>query len=122
MNTNSVRGRIQEKLDAVTRRWWLYPLLLLLFFIRPYASEGYDPRESIDVMLQVFSNPLMYTFPALMPIAKAVPAVLIAGVMVLGNRMRRVFNGYVALLSVALACIHNTAPSHLSLSSIRHES
>ena len=84
-------------------------MLLLLLFIRPYASEGYDPRESIEVILQVFSNPLMYTFPALMPIAKAIPAVLIAGVMVLGNRMRRVFNGYVALLYVALACFQNTA-------------
>jgi len=109
MNTDSARERIQEKLDAVTKRWWLYPLLLLLFFIRPYASESYDPRETMDLILQVFSNPLIYTLPALMPIAKAIPAVLIVGVMVLGNRMRRVFNGYVALLHVALACFQNAA-------------
>ena len=109
MSAGFARERVQEKLDAVTRKWWLYLLLLLLLFIRQYASKGYDPRESADLTLQVLSKPLIYTFPALMPIAKAVPAVLIAGVMVLGNRMRRAFNGYVALLYVTLACFQNTA-------------
>jgi len=109
MNTNSTREKIQEKLDTVTRKWWLYPLLILLFFIRQYASKGYDPREWMDLMLQALSNPLIYTFPALMPIAKAIPAVLIVGVMIFGNKMRRAFNGYVALLYVALACFQNTA-------------
>jgi len=109
MNTNPVRERVQERLDAITGKWWLYPLLLLLFFIRPYASESYDPRETMDLILQVFSNPLLYTFPALMPIAKAIPAVLIVGVMVLGNKVRRVFNVYVALLYVVLACFQNAA-------------
>ena len=110
MNTNSARERIQKKLDAVTKKWWLYLLLLLLFFfVRPYATEGYEPRETMDLILQIFSKPLIYTFPALMPIAKAIPAVLVVSVMVLGNRMRRVFNGYVALLHVALACFQNAA-------------
>ena len=109
MYGNSARERVQEKLDTVTRKWWLYPLLLLLFFVRPYASRGYDPTESMDVILQALSNPLIYSFPALMPIAKAIPAVLIAGVLFLGNRLRPVFDGYVALLYLALACFQNTA-------------
>jgi hypothetical protein len=103
------RERIQTKLDAVTKRWWFYPLLLLLFLIRQYASKGYDPRDWLDLMLQALSHPLIYSFPALMPIAKAIPVVLIVGLMVLGNRIRRVFNGYVALLYVALACFQHTA-------------
>jgi len=106
---NSLRERVQERLDAVTGKWWLYPLLLLPFFIPPYASQGYDPRETMGLMLEALSHPLIYTFPALMPIAKAIPVALIAGVMVFGNRTRRAFNGYVALLYVALACFQNTA-------------
>jgi len=109
MSTNPTKGEIRAKLDAVTKKWWLYPLLLLLFFIPQYASKGYDPREWMDLMLQALSHPLIYRFPALMPIAKAIPVVLIAGVMVLGNKMRRIFNGYVALLYVALACFQNIA-------------
>jgi hypothetical protein len=103
------REKIQTKLDAVTRRWWFYLLLLLLFLIRQYASKGYDPQEWMDLMLEALSHPLIYSFPALMPIAKAIPVVLIVGLMVLGNRTRRVFNGYVALLYVALACFQHTA-------------
>lgn len=109
MRTESTRDRVQRDLDAVTKKWWLYPLLLLLFFIRPYTSQGYDPAESMDVILQALSNPLIYGFPVLMPIAKAMPAILIAGVMVLGNRIRRAFNAYVALLYVALACFQHTS-------------
>ena len=109
MNTNSVRERVQEKLDAVTRKWWLYPLLLLPFFIPPYASRSYDPRETMGLMQQALFHPLIHTFPALMPMAKAIPAALIAGVMAFGNRVRHAFNGYVALLYVALACFQNTA-------------
>jgi hypothetical protein len=106
---NMTRERIQTKLDTVTRKWWFYPLLLLLFFIRQYASKGYDPREWMDLMLEALSHPLIYTFPVLMPIAKAIPVGLIVGLMVLGNRIRRVFNGYIALLYVALACFQHTA-------------
>ena len=109
MSTKSVVERIQGKLDTVTKRWWLYPLILLLFFIPSYASKGYDQRESLDLIGQALSDPLIYTFPVLMPIAKAIPAVLIAGLIVLGNRIRRVFNGYVAFLYVALACLQTTA-------------
>jgi hypothetical protein len=84
-------------------------LLLLLFLIPPYASRSYDPRETTDLVLEALSQPLIYTFPALMPIAKAIPAILIIGVAALGNRVRRIFNAYVALLYVALACFQNTA-------------
>jgi hypothetical protein len=101
--------RIQGTLDAVTKKWWLYPLLLLLFFIRAYASTGYEPQESMDVIGQVLSDPLIYRFAVLMPIAKAIPVVLIIGVLLMGNRVRCLFNGYVAALYLALAFFQTTA-------------
>lgn len=99
------------KLDTVTERWWLYPMLVLLFFIiPPYASRGYyEQGGAMDLAAQALSNPLIYTFPALMPIAKAIPVVLIAGVMVFGNRMRRLFSGYAALLHIGLALFQTMA-------------
>ncbi len=42
--------RIQGKLDAATKKWWLYLLLVLLFFIPTYAARGYDPRQSVDLI------------------------------------------------------------------------
>lgn len=109
MSTQPTVQRIQGALDAVTKKWWLYLLLLLLFFIRAYASKGYDPRDSMDVIGQALSDPLIYAFPVLMPLAKLIPAALIAGVLVYGNRMRRVFNAYVALLYLALAFLQTAA-------------
>jgi hypothetical protein len=109
MGTNFSVDSVQHKLEAVTRKWWLYPLLLLLFFLRTYASQGYAPSDSIDVIVQVLSHPLIFAFPILMPMAKAITLTLIIGVAILGNRMRRAFNGYVALLYVALAVFQTTA-------------
>jgi len=109
MNTEPKIERIQEKLDTVTKKWWLYLLLLLLFFIPTYSSKGHDPRQSIDLIGQVLSAPIIYSFPVLMPIAKAVPVVLIVGVLVAGNKMRRPFNIYVAVLYMAIAFFQSVA-------------
>jgi hypothetical protein len=109
MGSWSRRQRVQEKMDALTKKWWLYLVLLLLFFIPSQASRDFDPRESMELIGQVLSNPLIFAFPVLMPIAKLIPVVLVIGVLVFGNRMRRAFNLYVAVLYVALAIFQTTA-------------
>lgn len=100
---------IQVKLDAVTRKWWLYVLLLLLFFIPTYAARGYDPRRSVDLIGQVLADPLINAFPVLMPIAKMIPVVLVVGLFAYGNRARRAFDVYVTVLFLALALLQSTA-------------
>jgi hypothetical protein len=109
MSTRSRQESFQGLLEGLTKKWWLYLLLFLLFFIPSQAERGIDPRDSIDLIRQVLSNPLIYTYPLLMPIAKAIPVVLIGGLLVLGNRMRRAFNLYVALLYLALAIFQTIA-------------
>ncbi len=109
MDAGSRPQRLQGKLDALTKKWWLYLVLLLLFFAPTQAARDFDPRESIDLIGQVLSNPLIYAFPVLMPLAKAIPVVLIAGLLIFGNRVRRPFNLYVALLFLALAIFQTTA-------------
>jgi hypothetical protein len=101
--------RIQARLDALTGKWWLYLLLLLLFFIPTYASKGYDRHDSIDLIGEVLSDPLINASPVLMPLAKIVPVVLIAGVLAFGNRVRRAFNVYAAVLFFALALFQTAA-------------
>jgi len=100
---------IQASLDTVTKKWWLYLLLLLLFFVPTYASKSYDPEKSIDLIGQVLSAPLIYGLPILMPVAKLVPLALAVGVLLYGNRMRRPFNVYVAVLYLALAFLQTSA-------------
>jgi len=98
----------QNSLDRLTKKWWLYILLLAPIFIRPYASRPYDPLQTMDVIMQALSKPFIYAFPALFPFAKAVPLLLIIGVIVLGNRMKCVFNIYVGLLFLVIAIFQNS--------------
>ncbi|MGD8750344.1 MAG: hypothetical protein PVG14_02920, partial [Anaerolineales bacterium] len=103
MSEKSIVEGIQSGLERLTKKWWLYLMLLLLFALPIYASKDYDPRNSLGVVKQALLDPLIYSYPALMPIAKLLPIVLILAVMFFGNRARRLYNGYVALLYLALA-------------------
>jgi hypothetical protein len=94
-------------MDRLTKKWWFYLLLLSPIFIRPYASQPYDPRQTMDVIMQALSKPLIYRFPILFPISKAIPLILIIGLFVFGNRMRRAFNLYAGLLFLTIAIFQN---------------
>ena len=62
MPEQSPAMRVQRRLDWLTRRWWLYPLILLVFFLPPYATQGYDPQASTDLIgatLAVYPAALM---------------------------------------------------------------
>jgi hypothetical protein len=104
---STVANKIQMKLDSLTKKWWFYLLLLLPIFIRPYVTEGYTADQTVDVIMQALSKPLIYSVPIFFPIAKAALIILITGVMVLGNRVRRAFNIYFALLFLAIAIFQN---------------
>jgi hypothetical protein len=101
--------RLQEKLDRITKKWWLYLLLLLVFFFPTYAQRSYDPRQSTELIGQVLSAPLITTYSVLNPIAKIIPVVLIGGLFLYGNKVRRAFNIYVAVLYLALSLFQSSA-------------
>jgi hypothetical protein len=109
MNTQSRVNKIQGVLDRLTRKWWLYILFLLLFFLPSYAEQSYDPRQSSDLVGEVLSNPIINTSPILGPVAKLIPIILIAAVFISGNKARRLFNFYVAILYIAIALFQNSA-------------
>jgi hypothetical protein len=87
--------KAQGKLEIITRKWWLYLSLLLPILAGTYSSKDYDVRQSMDVIMDSLANPFIYRFPILFPIAKIVPIILIGGLMILGNRLRRAFNIYI---------------------------
>lgn len=109
MKTQSRVNKIQGVLDRLTRKWWLYILFLLLFFLPSYAERSYDPRQSSDLVREVLSNPIINTYPILNPIAKIIPVIIIAAVFMSGNKARRLFNIYVAVLYLIIAFFQNSA-------------
>jgi len=109
MKTLSSVNKIQGVLDRLTRKWWLYILFLLLFFLPSYAERSYDPRQSSGLVGEVLSNPIINTFPILGPISKLIPVILITALFISGNKARRLFNIYVAVLYLAIALFQNSA-------------
>lgn len=103
--------KVQAALDRLTRRWWFYLLLLVVFFLPLYAEKGYDPRQTAEVIAEVMPNGTIYSFPALWPVFKVIPLLLLAALLFLRRRAARAFAVYVALLSVLLPfgqCIART--------------
>lgn len=109
MKKSSILHRVQRSLDAITRKWWLYLLLLPLFFLQPYASHNYSPGDTLNVIAAALMEPLIFRMPILMPIAKVMTALLVLGLFVLGNQVKRLINIFVALLYVALAIFQQAA-------------
>ena len=98
-----------QRLETLTRRWWLYALILLLFFLPAYSARGYDPRNTSQVITAVLSNPIIYAYPALWIVFKVLPILLIGAIGAWGDRATRVFDGYVAATLLLFALFQNMA-------------
>jgi hypothetical protein len=99
----------QSRLETITRKWWLYLLLLVVFFIPSYSAVAVDPRETPLLIKAVMTQAIIYTYPAIWPWFKIAPALLVMAVVVWGNRATRAFDAYVAFTLVLFALLQNSA-------------
>lgn len=100
---------IQARLETITRRWWFFVLLLALFFIPSHSSVAVDYSEVPRLVGAVVSSPLIYSYPALMPVFKILPILLVAGIALAGDRVTRLFNLYAALTILLFAVFQSMA-------------
>jgi hypothetical protein len=101
--------KIQTKLELITRKWWFFLIFILIQFIPPYASKGFEAAEMGKFIGEVLSHSLVYNFPAFYSIFKIIPLVLVICMILLGNRVARVFNLYVAITYLLFAFLQNIA-------------
>ena len=100
--------RIQEKLESFTRgRWFILLFIVLECVIPPYASSGYQMDEIGIVIGHILSHALVGSLIFLSPIFKILPIVLIISVILLGNRVKRHFNVYVAISYILFAFLQS---------------
>ncbi len=66
-----------RRLDGLTRRWWFFVLMAMLFFVPSYSARPYDPRVTSDLVTAVLSQPLISTWSRLFPAFKIAPMLLI---------------------------------------------
>jgi hypothetical protein len=92
------------KLERITRKWWFFLLFVLIQFVPPYASKGYKfPQQWSDVIMHSLRNAFVYSHSQIYPIFKIIPMVLIALIIILRNKISRLFAVYVALSYVLFA-------------------
>lgn len=100
---------IQARMEAITRKWWFFLVLLVLFFVPSRSSVPVSPSEVPRLVVAVLSNPLIYSYPALMPVSKILPILLVVGIALAGDKVTRLFNLYAAVTILAFAVFQSMA-------------
>ena len=103
------RVKIQSALDSVTKKWWFLLLVIILFFLPSYGSQPINPQEIPQLIIEVMSNSFVYTYPALYPVFKIIPILMVIGIILFGDRITRLFDIYVAVSLTLFAVLQNTA-------------
>jgi len=68
---------IQTKLELITRKWWFFLIFILIQFIPPYASKGFEVAETGKFIGEVLSHSLVYNLSSLYLIFKILPLALV---------------------------------------------
>ena len=101
--------KIQAKLDLMTRKWWFFLFFILLQFIPPYTSKGYEWAEIGTVTGEILSHALVLNYTTLYPIFKIIPIILVILIIFLRNRVTRLFSVYVAITYILFAFLQSIA-------------
>ena len=100
-----------ERLELVTRRWWFLLIFILLgIIIPPIVAKGpIDPSEMSQIITYILANALINQWAPFYPLFKVIPIILVVGLILLGNRVSRLFSLYVGISYVLFAFLQNIA-------------
>jgi len=102
--------KIQEKLELVTRKWWFLLLFILIGTATPpIVTKGYDPSKTGEIIGYILTNSLIrFCFP-LYSVFKIIPIILVLALILLGNRISRVFSLYGGIAYLLFAFLQGIA-------------
>ncbi len=91
--------RIQETLELITRKWWFLVLFILIGTITPpIVTKGFDFSKINIIILNILRYALIEAIPpAVYPIFKIIPIILIFALILFGNRFNRLFSLYAGI-------------------------
>ncbi len=103
--------RIQETLELITREGWFLVLFILIGTITPpIVTRGFDFEKINIIIYHILSNSLLETIPpAVYPIFKIIPIILIFTLILFGNRFNRLFSIYAGINYLLFAFLQNIA-------------
>jgi hypothetical protein len=86
-----------NRLSRLVRNGWPFILSIVLFGLPPIASTGYGPGELGSVNGFILTHPIKSSFQALYPVFKILPILLLACLMLFGNKAGKPFAFFAAL-------------------------
>lgn len=100
----------EKKLDNLTRNSWFYiAIMAAMFTIPTIAQQPFDSRNMANLIADVMKNAFIYQYPALFPIFKIIPIVLVGSIFLRGEKATRIFDIYAANILLITAIFQNMA-------------
>jgi hypothetical protein len=93
----------QSRLERITRRWWFFLLFVLIQFFPPYASKAYKIEDWGEVIQHALGNAIVYRHSEIYPVFQIIAILFVVGILILRNKLARVFGIYVAISYVLFA-------------------
>jgi len=100
---------VQNRLEWLTGKWWFILLFVIIQFIPPYASRGFDYSEIDMITRAVLSNAIIYRYQSIFPVFKIAPLLLFLLIALTGNRVNRIFSIYVGINYLMFAFLQSIA-------------
>ena len=99
-----------EKLKKISARWWFFALLLLAqTVLMPFASRNFAPQDIGRIIPFTLANAPQMQLGDWNILFQSVSLLFLVLLLVFRNRVRTLFNAYVALSYLAFAFIQNVA-------------
>ena len=93
----------------ISRRWWFFVGVALIFFVPPLAQHGFTLETWSRVISSTLANAWPKHLTPIQPYLHAFVVLLLIAVFLKPLRFMRTFNGYVAVSYLAFAILQNTA-------------
>jgi len=103
-------GRIQETLDAKTRRWWFFVgAILLQFLLPPFASKGFDIEKWGDIIGYTLSHALLMSWKPVFPPFQILAIAAVLLLVTLKNKAHRAFALHAGASYALIAILQSVA-------------
>jgi hypothetical protein len=107
------KSHMTSLLNKAVTKWWFYLIILLLFFTIPsYTQKGASYQESQNIIKEVLTNPLIYSFTPLFWISKATIVLLVLFLIFQGKKMPRTLASIITVFYIGIAVFQNTAETN----------
>jgi hypothetical protein len=104
-----MKDHLYDRLVDITRKWWLYSVLSLLFFLPAYTADKIQSRDAAKVVIEVLSGSLIYSFSHWFWIFKLVPILILFAIFIFRKNLNWLFNYYSAVIILIIAIFQNMA-------------